>query len=227
VWPTCKCGCGQKVKWSYGKKGFVEFSQGHQSRVKNNWGHNKKAQEKSAETRRKQYECGERKVWNEGLTKESDDRVKLNAIKSSISINSNADEIHRRSEYMKYQRKVGKIKILHGPDHSQWKGGVSEINILARTNRRLYDEWKYPILVRDEFKCKDCGNVNGQLHVHHDIETMGEIVKKHTPDEYDITDFEFKKSIADKIVDYHIKNNVSGKTLCNKCHGSYHPSLNF
>jgi hypothetical protein len=224
VWPTCKCGCGQKVKWSYGKKGFVEFSQGHQSRVKNNWGHNKKAQEKSAETRRKQYECGERKVWNDGLTCD-DPRVS----NYGRLVSKSFDE-QKRTEYserMKRNRINGTVPTLHGPDHSQWKGGVSEINILARTNRRLYDEWKYPILVRDEFKCKDCGNVNGQLHVHHDIETMSEIVQKHTPDEYDITDFEFKKSIADKIVDYHIKNNVSGKTLCNKCHGSYHPSLNF
>ena len=58
--PTCKCGCGQKVKWSHGTKNFREYIQGHQSRVHNNWGHNQSAIEKSAETRRKQFASGER-----------------------------------------------------------------------------------------------------------------------------------------------------------------------
>ena len=56
---------------------------------------------------------------------------------------------------------------------------------------------------------------------------MCEIVKKHMPDAEYITDFELKKSIAAKIVDYHVQNKVSGITLCGECHEKYHPSLNF
>lgn len=225
VWPVCECGCGEKVNWSHVLKSFTKFYQGHQSRIHNNWGHNKNAIEKSAKTRRQQFKSGERSVWNNGLTKETDERVKLNAIKSAAGINSNKNEIRRRSNHMKHQRKVGQIKALYGVNSSQWKGGVSEINNIARNDRRLYDEWKYPILVRDEFKCVKCGKFEN-LHIHHDKETMSEIVKKHIVDE-EPKEFELKKLIAEKIVNYHIENKVSGITLCGKCHGELHPSLNF
>lgn len=225
-WPLCRCGCGGKVKWSYMIKGFREFCQGHQSRIHNNWGHNKDALQKSIETRRERFVSGEIVVWNKGLTAD-DERVKKNTDLSTLAINSNPDELKRRSDLMKQQRKNGTIPDLKGPQHSQWKGGVSEINILARTNKRLYDEWKYPILIRDGFKCVECGKSDGKLHIHHDKEQMCEIVQKHMLDEEDIVDFELKKSIADKIVEYHIQTKVSGITLCEKCHNKIHPSLNF
>ncbi len=76
IWPLCKCGCGTKVKWACVLKSFREYCHGHQSRIKNNWGHNPTAIANSSETRRQQYASGERKVWNDGLTKEMDERVK-------------------------------------------------------------------------------------------------------------------------------------------------------
>jgi len=222
--PKCKCGCGKEIPWS--NVGYREYVKGHYSRIHNNWGHNPKAIEKSSETRRRQYANGQRKVWNYGLTKEMDERVMKNIEKSTNTINSNPNEIKRRSMFMKEQRKNGSLPTLYGSQSSQWKGGVSEVNNITRSNKRLYDEWKYPILIRDEFKCKECGN-SEKLHIHHDKEPMCEIIKKHMPDMEYITDFELKKSIAEKIVDYHIKNKVSGITLCYKCHENYHPSLNF
>ena len=42
-----------------------------------------------------------------------------------------------------------------------------------------------------------------------------------------IEDFDRKKEISDKVIQYHIKNNVSGVTLCRDCHNKLHPSLNF
>ena len=220
----CKCGCEQKVKWSAQLKGFRDYCAGHQSRVVNNWGHNKKAIEKSAETRRQQYANGERFVWNDGLTKDVDNRVKENGIKRSEAFTE--EDRKKYSKRMKKMRIDGTIPTLFGPQSSQWKGGISEINNITRSNKRLYDEWKYPILVRDGFKCIECSN-GQKLHIHHDKEKMCEIVKKHVVDEGIEMDFELKKSIAEKIVDYHIKNKVSGITLCGKCHEKYHPSLNF
>jgi Fe2+ or Zn2+ uptake regulation protein len=99
---------------------------------------------------------------------------------------------------MKENRKNGTMPTLYGTDSSQWKGGISEINVMARSNKRLYDEWKYPILVRDEFKCVKCGSVD-DLHIHHDKETMSEIVRKHIVDE-EPKEFDLKKSISDKVV---------------------------
>lgn len=65
--PTCKCGCGEYTNISYdGGAHFLNYVSGHHNRVNNNWGHNKNAQIKSAETRRKQYANGERIQWNKG-----------------------------------------------------------------------------------------------------------------------------------------------------------------
>lgn len=224
-WPLCKCGCGEKVKWCYMIKGFREFCQGHQSRVHNNWGNNPKALAHSLKTRRKRFASGEITTWCKGLTKETD--VRLEKFGRKVALAFTGDRKMEYSQRMKQNRLNGTIPTLRGPNHSQWKGGVSEINILARTDKRLYDEWKYPILVRDGFKCVECGASDGKLHIHHDKELMCEIVQKHMPDEEDIVDFELKKSIAEKIVDYHIQNKVSGITLCDKCHNKIHPSLNF
>ena len=224
IWPLCKCGCNQKTKYSHQLKGFRDYCQGHQSRVKNNWGHNKSAITKSSDTRRKQFECGERTVWNIGLTKETDVIVKLYGEKRAAAF---TDEIRDQySDRMSKNRKNGIMPTLYGKDSSRWKGGVSEVNIIARSDKRLYDEWKYPILIRDGFKCIKCGG-NDKLHIHHDKEQMCDIVKKHMPDLDPISDFELKKSIASKIVEYHIVNKVSGITLCYKCHNDLHPSLNF
>lgn len=224
IWPTCKCGCGEKVEWSYKNKKFNELKQGHYSRIHNNWGHNQKAIEASTETRREQYASGKRIQWNKGLTKETNESVRLNGELCSKSYTS-----ERRNEYsdrMKRLRDEGKIVPLHSSQHSQWNGGTSSISMLVYNDVSFYERWKRPILVRDGFKCVKCGAAK-PLHVHHDKETMCEIIKKYVGDGIDTSDFNLKRSIADKVVDYHITNNVSGVTLCSKCHNEIHPSLNF
>ena len=224
VWPKCKCGCDRKVKWSYQLKAFREFCQGHQSRVHNNWGHNKSAIEKSSETRRQQYSSGERKPWNDGLTLD-DVRVKGNIDILTIFTRT-PEERKIRSDRMRTGRLDGTVPTQRGSDHPNWKGGVSEINVLARARSRLYKEWKYPILCRDGFKCVECGETK-DLQVHHDKERMCEVIERHMVDGMYPQTFEEKEFIADAVVDYHIKNNVSGITLCRGCHGKIHPSLNF
>lgn len=224
VWPLCKCGCGKQVVWSFTKKAFCELCHGHYSRIHNNWGHNQKAIDKSAETRRQQYASGERHTWNDGLTID-DSRVKNN-IDILTKFTRTPKERKVRSERMQRCRLDGTVPTLHGPNHSQWKGGVSEINVLARARVKLYKEWKYPILVRDGFKCVECGCPT-KLHVHHDEEQMCEIIAKHLVDDMKPKTFEEKEFIADAVVDYHINNKVSGVTLCGSCHENKHPSLNF
>lgn len=228
VWPNCKCGCGKKVMWSQARKGFRDYLHGHQSRVKNNWGHNQRAIDASAETRRAQYASGERQTWCKGLTKETDSRVKRLAVSVSETIMNNSTERKSRSEKMSRHRKDGTIPTLFGKDSSRWQGGVSSVNQIARASTRLYKEWKYPILTKDGFKCTQCPNTK-DLHVHHDKETFSEIIKKvMTLDDFEkMAEFNKKKEIADKIIDYHIINKVSGITLCLKCHSLLHPSLNF
>ena len=226
-WPLCACGCGEKTKWSRQSKNFREFSGvGHLNRIRNNWGHNKKAIEKSSETRRKQFATGERKVWCDGLTKETDER--LIEFGKMVSKRYTPEVKIKYSERMSKMRRDGTIPTLYREKSSQWKGGISSIQQIARSDKRLYDGWKYPILIRDEFKCVKCQDKE-DLHIHHDGEIFSEIIKKvMTIDDYDnIDNFEVKKQITDKVINYHIDNKISGITLCRKCHSEFHPSLNF
>jgi len=202
----CKCGCGDTVK--------NEWSKGHYSRVHNNWGHNSKSIENSAKTRREQYKNGERKVWNDGLTIE-DERVANNLINAHKWVRSKEGR-KLRSENMKKNRLDGTVPTLYGKDSSQWQGGTSPLSARVYASNKLYKEWKYPILKKAGFKCKECGS-SKDLHIHHNKEMMNEILKKFTG----------KSNPVKKVVDYHVHNKISGVVLCYKHHKKQHPSLNF
>lgn len=65
--PTCKCGCGEYTTIiNTNGAHFADYVQGHWNRIINNWGHNLKAKENSANVRREQYLSGERQQWNKG-----------------------------------------------------------------------------------------------------------------------------------------------------------------
>ena len=206
----CKCGCKTVVK--------NEWVRGHVARVHNNWGHNLKAIENSANTRREQYKNGERKVWNDGLTAETDERVKENC--KNLNRWSKSNESRKlKSKVMKENWKTGKINVedhFIGENSSQWQGGTSPLSARVYASNKLYKEWKYPILKKAGFKCKECGS-SKDLHIHHNKEMMNEILKKFTG----------KSNPVKKVVDYHVHNKISGVVLCYKHHKKQHPSLNF
>ena len=202
----CKCGCGDTVK--------NEWVRGHVARVHNNWGHNLKAIENSANTRREQYKNGERKVWNDGLTAETDERVANNG--KQVSKAFTQDRKDRYSKIMKKNRLDGTVPTLYGKDSSRWQGGTSPLSARVYASNRLYSDWKFPILKKAEFKCEECGD-NKNLHVHHDKERMADILKSFVKDENPV----------EKVVDYHIYSKVSGVVLCKIHHIEQHPSLNF
>ncbi len=223
--PKCKCGCGEDTSFISFDKGYNEWIRGHISRVKNNWGHNPEALRKSAETGRKQFESGERVVWNAGLTMETDERVKNNMQSLIDFIQNNPLERKRRSDWMRDARKNKKeFRSRYGPESAHWKGGTSTINMLTRANKRLYDEWIFPILAESGFKC-GCGNTK-QLEVHHNGETMAEIIRKFVDKSCDYT-FDEKREIMHKVIDYHRDNKVDGEVLCKPCHVKLHPSYNY
>ena len=150
--PTCKCGCGEITKFNSVESKFAEYRRGHISRIHNNWGHNKKAIENSSKTRRQQFKDGEREVWNKGLTKETDERVANNIVNLIKESKSKTGRM-RRSDKMKKQWEDGNLNIRYGPDASRWKGGTSSISNIIYASNKLYKEWKYPILKRDDFSC--------------------------------------------------------------------------
>ena len=225
--PKSKCGCGEEVMWtSIGYRNYIgRHWIAFKNKTQNSWGHNQIAIEKSAETRRIQFASGERTMWSAGKSIDSDPSLQSAAKKLSARY---TPEIKKQyAKRMSKMRRDGTVPTLYGKDSSQWQGGVSSINQLARASNVLYKEWKYPILVRDGFKCTACARTT-DLHVHHDKETFSEIIKKvMTMDDYEkLEEFNRKKEVADKVVLYHIENKISGVTLCCDCHKQLHPSYN-
>lgn len=222
--PTCACGCGGTPKFYTINIGFVKYVRGHQSRVHNNWGHNKIALDKSHATTKKLYDDGKITAWNDGLTKESDERLKEYGRKISETIRTNPETVKKLADRMREGRLNGTIPTLSGSEHPQWKGGSSTHQMTSRS--ALHVPWVYPKLKASNFTCQECGS-NKNLCVHHDNETFSQILQKAliTTIDQKSDEFEYKKIISDWVVAYHIDNNISGVVLCKDCHDLLHYNL--
>ena len=55
---------------------------------------------------------------------------------------------------------------VFGPNHPNWKGGLSTPNEKIRTSGK-YVEWRKEVFLRDSWTCQHCGQVGGGLHAHH------------------------------------------------------------
>lgn len=157
IWPLCKCGCGEKVNYSYQLKGFRELCKGHYSRIHNNWGHNPKAIEKSAETRRQQYASGERESWCKGLTKETspilyDAAQKISQNKERSEKISNALTGKSKSKEQIEKIKKDRKKYWSNPEHREEqshrrmmyikKNGLETISKLEDGFAKILDDLK-------------------------------------------------------------------------------------
>lgn len=222
--PACACGCGQTITkfWDI-EKGYSRFVRGHHSRVKNNWGHNKEAQQKSQHTRRAMHDQGKIRIWNKGKTKESDERIAAQGQRCSHTLKTDPVCQKQRSEHMTKQWMTGSLVALTGADHLQWKGGVSALQPFVRSH--LFRAWSRPIMERDGFTCRVCGK-QSDLCVHHDRERFSAVLQKAMErfcvDDASQMTFEQKSELCLWVVDYHLDNNVSGLTLCEQCHQREH-----
>lgn len=216
--PNCACGCGDTTKFISLQKGFAKYILGHSSRVKNNWGNNKQALEKSIETRRRE-ERWSRDPWNRGKTKEDDKR--LEEMGKTMSLRHG----ERYSKIMSENRLSGAIPSLTGSSHPQWKGGTSSIGALCNSSTRLYKLWKFPALQRAEFKCERCGS-SDNLHVHHSKIRMAEIIHSCSPGVTELS-WEVQTAWVERVIDWHIEKSPAAEVLCQRCHANEHPSLNF
>jgi len=220
--PKCACGCGSPVKFHTVQIGFSEYAWGHASRVKNNWGHNKEAQQKSQDIRREMYKRGEIEIWNKGKTKETDERVA--EVGRTQSENFTPERRAKRAEIMSNSWQSGAIVPLTGPAHSQWKGGTSALQPICRA--RLHSCWTYPKLKASGFKCSKCNAPGPELNVHHCDEHFAPILFQAIralgePGD----DFEKKSAIADWVAFYHVEHDVPGIVLCHDCHVTLHDEL--
>jgi len=92
-----------------------------------------------------------------------------------------------------------------GPDHHNWKDGITKIE---KAIRRLpeYSEWVESVFIRDDYTCKDCKKRGGNLNAHH-IDEFSEIIKRNKI-----------KTIPEALQCEELWNIDNGITLCVKCH---------
>lgn len=63
-----------------------------------------------------------------------------------------------------------------GPETSAWKGGLLAENLSVRGSRK-YQEWKQTVFMRDDFTCKNCGALGGEINAHH-IKPFSEFISE-------------------------------------------------
>lgn len=86
--PTCSCSaeCNSLLIWHGWKKGYTsKFSRGHNVKLDSVY-KDPVRQKEFSKKRREGYSAGRYKVWNAGLTKESDSRIRQQSIKAASTI---------------------------------------------------------------------------------------------------------------------------------------------
>lgn len=224
--PTCKCGCGTVPKFFGLGRGYGEWIRGHVSRVRNNWGHNEKALKKSHETCNEKRARGEMPIWNRGKTIE-DERVRAYVDGFQGWLELNPEERMTRAKRMRDGRLDGTIPTQRGPNHSQWKGGLSSINNLAHS--LLYKAWIFPKMKAGNFTCASCGATD-DICVHHSGDRFSDLLREAASQVgYDglvhDNDFDKKSEVAQRLVDLHLERDVPGVVLCRECHALAHETL--
>jgi hypothetical protein len=88
VRPKCGCGCGKSLPWVGWKKGYTSrYLRGHNATVDSVY-LDKERQQGFVAKRTEGLRSGRIRVWNDGLTKETDERVRACAEKISASLNA-------------------------------------------------------------------------------------------------------------------------------------------
>lgn len=139
VVPTCKCGCGEKVKLSYeGGMHFSSYVFGHHNRVHNNWGHNPKAIKNSAITRAKQYKEGTRMPWNKGKKwNETFNDEQIKALKEKIY----TEERNKKLSDTLKGRKLSEshVKKLREIANTEWFKELSRKHLIERISEQKFN----------------------------------------------------------------------------------------
>lgn len=106
--------------------------------------------------------------WSEGLTKETDERLKQMSIKMKKLVAGDKNPFYGKRHTINSRKKISQNrKAPRGPNHHFWKGGISFIPYTPEFNKQL----KELIRLRDGYRCQKCGcpeieNVR-KLSIHH------------------------------------------------------------
>lgn len=222
----CGCGCGELASIGSG------YITGHNSRTD---AHRQMKREMFNKLWKESPEkFADRDVWNTGLTKETDERLKLMGRHVAETYTP-----EKREYYKQLGREATKfLKHPSGSDAHNWQGGITAFRKMGkgtsgRSGQTLYTSWKRPLLQAANNRCTFCDigwgelhddDKKAELHVHHNSETMSSILRKFTEGIADVNALSWDERIDvwQNIVDYHIDEPVSGQVLCDKCHMRAH-----
>ena len=104
---------------------------------------------------------------------------------------------------------------LRGQNSSHWKGGISPLRDLIYQLQE-YHNWRTTIFIRDDSKCRECGE-QGQ-EVHH-IKRFARIYEEFLKEYDQFSPMEDKETLLRLATKYKPFWDVTnGKTLCSDCH---------
>lgn len=150
VKPVCQCSsnCQKNISWKGWRKGYTsKYIKGHNARVSSTFT-SSEMQTMMADKRKKGYSAGAYSVWNKGLTKETDERVKSMSLKISSTINEGyssgriADwrQLHpERAKEMVRKTTATRKRLFSAGEISIWNKGLTKENneTLLRTSRKI------------------------------------------------------------------------------------------
>jgi len=138
----CICGCKNTPKWKGWKEGYSDTIRGHNARIFSAFS-DREVIKKSIKKRKDGYKTGRLKIWNEGLTKETDKRILESSSKAGKTLREkyesgelvswqtgltkeNSDSLKKMSETKTEKYNNGELKV--------WNEGLTK-----NTDKRLED----------------------------------------------------------------------------------------
>lgn len=104
--------------------------------------------------------------WNSGRIRSEETRARIGAAGRGRQYGP---------EYKEKMRQIAKVKGYgkwmkgrKGPLSTNWQGGRTDANKIARTSVEFI-EWRRRVFERDDYRCQGCGERGGKLHAHHDM----------------------------------------------------------
>ena len=122
---------------------------------------------------------------------------------------SEAQKGKTMSKESKYKMSI----IRRKENNANWRGGVSTLYHLIRTNFKSR-QWRSDVFTRDNFTCQICGDNKGHNLKAHHIITFFNILQK-----YEIT------TLREALDCEELWNINNGVTICERCHIEIHKKV--
>jgi len=86
--------------------------------------------------------------------------------KEKIRESSIGKNVWMKGKKLSKEWKINISKGQQGNKSHFRKGGVTEVSKLIRESFK-YNKWRQDVFIRDSFICQECGQIGGELEVHH------------------------------------------------------------